>query len=58
MFSLMGEGQNLPNANALCSQIECPHRAKFYGAAAPIAPMVPTPMLLGTEQNQLLSSQL
>ena len=45
MFSLMGAGQNLPDAKAVCSQIECPHRANFMGAAAPIAPMVPTPMM-------------
>ena len=37
----MGAGQNLPNDKVLCSQIECPHRANFMGAPAPIAPMVP-----------------
>ena len=41
MFSLMGAGQNLPDAKAVCKQIKCPHRTNFMGAAAPIAPMVP-----------------
>ena len=45
MFSLMGAGQNVPYAKALCRQIKCPHRSNFTGAAAPIAPMVPTPMV-------------
>ena len=44
MFSLMGAGQNVPGAKAVCRQIKCPHRANVMGAAAPIAPMVSTPM--------------
>ena len=42
MFFLMGAGQNIPNAKAVCGQIESLHRANFMGAAAP---MVPTPMI-------------
>ena len=45
MFSLMRAGQNVSDAKALCGQIKCPDRTNFMGAAAPIAPMVPTPML-------------
>ena len=37
IFSLMGAEQNLPDAIAVFSQIECPHRANFMGAAAPIS---------------------
>ena len=44
MFSLIGAGQNLLDAKVTCSPIDCPHRAKFIGAAAPIAPMVHMPI--------------
>ena len=44
MFFLMGAGQNVSDAKAVCRQKKCPHRANFMGAAAPTAPMVSTPM--------------
>ena len=44
MFSLMGAGQNLPDAKAVCGQMKCFHRANCMGVAAPIASMVPTPI--------------
>ena len=44
MLSLVGAGQNLPDAKVLCRQIKCLGRANFVEATVPIAPMVPTPM--------------
>ena len=38
MFFLMGGGQSLPDANALCSQIKCPPRANFMGGSCPHCP--------------------
>ena len=51
-------GQNLPDAKAVSSQIECPRRANFMEAAAPIAPMVPTPMVTELSLNAIFTEWL
>ena len=43
-FPLWGQGRIYPMLKQCAARLNAPHGANFMGAAAPIAPMVPTPM--------------